>query len=99
MESEGLLAPAPEDEGIAALQAYHPSPGQPPLDQQRIDLLLGQGVLAGGLADVDRRPSSARTPEPWVGQIVVHDDLGRGQRIPGPARVRSPGSPGPAPTR
>ena len=49
----GLLAAAAEDERIAALEPHHAPPRPRPVDQQRLDVVLLDGVVAGALADVD----------------------------------------------
>ena len=48
-----LLAAAPENEGVAALQAQHALALQRQLDHQVADLLLRQGVIGALLADID----------------------------------------------
>jgi len=47
----GLLAAAAEDERIAPLEAHHPLAGTGQTDQEGVDLLLGDRVIAGRLAD------------------------------------------------
>ena len=99
-ERGGLLAAPGEHERIAALEPHHRLAGPAPLDQQRVDVVLGHRGAAGRLADVDalgRRPAPGRAGwPPTAGR--------RRRRRPGastsaPRTVSSPGSPGPAPTR
>jgi len=57
-----LLAAAPEDERIAAFQPHDIVPGQRLAHQQRVDLMLLQGVAARG----SWRPRPAAQPwAPW----------------------------------
>ena len=50
---EHLLAAAAEHVRVAALQAHDVAAGERVLDEQRLDLVLRDGVVAGALADVD----------------------------------------------
>ena len=50
-EHFGLLAAAAEDVRIAALEAHHPLAGTGQADQESVDLLLGNRVVAGRLTD------------------------------------------------
>lgn len=72
-----LLAAAAEDEGIAPLEPHHALAfaGQP--DQQPVDLVLRQRVLAARLAGVDARGIDARQAHD-IGryEAVVDDDIG-----------------------
>src|SRR5438093_10467416 len=72
-----LLAEAPEDRGITALQPHdaHASPG--PVDQQPVDLALADADAAGRLADIDDRGARRDLVEQLSrDQPVVQDDLG-----------------------
>ena len=72
-----LLAPAPEDERIAALEPDDGRAGGAARNEQRVDLVLGHLGVSRLLADVDplrrrwRELDQRRVYEP-----VVHDDVG-----------------------
>ncbi len=72
-----LLAATPEHEGIAALQPHHLSPGERPLDHQRLRLLLWYRLAAALLTDEQQLGVSARTLQrlSWD-QAVVEDRVG-----------------------
>ena len=95
-----LLAAAAEHERVTALQPHDAAGGPAPVDQHLVDLLLGEVDLARRLARGDqlgvRRARGRAAPATPGGR--------RRRRRPGasssaPRTVRSPGSPGPAPTR
>ena len=72
-----LLAATPEDERVAALQAHHLAalPGQ--AHQQPVDLFLGQGVVAGLLADVDHLGAAAGKLQHAIAhQVIDHQRVG-----------------------
>ena len=48
-----LLATPAEDEGVAPLQPQHPPPGPRLTHENRVDLVLRNGVMVRALADVD----------------------------------------------
>jgi hypothetical protein len=78
---------AAEDERIAALEADHTAAGAGVLDHQRVDFVLGDGLCAAALADVD--DFGARRGELENGlrdEIVVEDHVGgldEAQRLDG----------------
>ena len=55
----GLLAAPAEDERIAALEPHDPPPAPRVQDQERVDLLLRQRVVARGLAGEDAPRAAA----------------------------------------
>ena len=61
-QGERLLPAAPEDVGVAALQAHDRLPGVAELYQEVVDLLLGHGGVARLLADVDFLRLGPRVP-------------------------------------
>ena len=72
----GLLGPAPENVRITALQAGHvlafPDLGH----DEIVDLVLGQGVVATLLADIDDLGvGTTQGQEALVRQVIVNDDL------------------------
>jgi hypothetical protein len=71
-----LLAPAPEDVRIAALEAADDEAGPGLLHDQVVDLVLGQGVVPALLAHVqDLAIRLAPLQEVGVGQVVVDHDV------------------------
>ena len=92
-----LLAAAAEHERVAPLQ-----PGDrlvlPGLGHdQGVDLILGQGVVAALLADVDELGPWRSVPEERrCGQIIVDDDVGAGDAFPA-LDGDQPGVPGSGP--
>ena len=68
-----LLAAAPEDERVAALQAHHVAPGERVLDEQPRRLVLRHLLAAADLADVDDLGAVAR-----AGQRLGAGSGGRG---------------------
>ena len=90
-----LLAPSPEDEGVATLQPHHRLAQQRPLHEQPVDLDLGHRVVRRGLAhlddlDVRRQPLE----QPGGPQPVGHDDVGGRKRLE-PRQGDQAGVPGP----
>ena len=91
----GFLAAAPEHEGIAPFQPHHAPPRAGMRDEQRVDRVLGQRVLAGRLAREDaERPSRRQGEQARIDQSVVHHDVGPTQRL-APAERQQPGIAGP----
>ena len=85
-ERHGLLAAAPEDERVAALQPHHRPVAGGELDEQGVDQLLGHAP-AGPLADVDQLGVRPRQGEHAVAdQGVVHDDVRLGDEPGGAHR-------------
>ena len=82
----GLLAPAAEDERVAALQAHDPPAAAAVLDERRVDLVLGHRGAAGGLARVQQLGAG-----PAEGAAAPRCRGGRGRRRrPAPARPGRP---------
>ena len=80
-ERQRLLAPAAEDERVAALEPHHPLSRRAVLDQQRADLLLRHQVVAAPLARVDHQRVRPRVLQQLLGdEPVVHNDVGRPQQ-------------------
>ena len=86
----GLFAAATEDERIAALQPYDPAAAPRVHDQERVDPLLGQRVVAGSLTRVDTPRARGLVEESRVDQPVVHDDLSSPQELE-PTHRHEPG--------
>ena len=93
-----LLGQAPEDGRTAALEAHHAAAAPRAVDEQPMDLGLGHLHAVADLADTDPlragRSEGKRFPCP-VGRRARSRSSMRSRAF----RVRSPGSPGPAPTR
>jgi hypothetical protein len=90
----GLLAAATEDERIAALEADSRATGACLLDEQGVDLLLGQGRRTRPLTDVAQLGLGAGTVErPSRDEPVVEDGVGRGDELER-ATGHEPGIPG-----
>ena len=92
-----LLAAAPENEGVAALQAQHALALQGQLDHQVADLLLRQGVIGALLADIDALGVAAHpVHDRGVDQPVVEHHVGFLHQAEGPerqqVRVARPGA-------
>src|SRR2546430_423766 len=62
----GLFAAATEDERIAALQPYDPAAAPRVHDQERVDPLLRQRVVAGRLPRVDTPRARGLVEEPRI---------------------------------
>ena len=76
LEQQALLAAAPKDEGIAALEPHDGLALLRLRREQRADVLLAHRVMGGCLADVDalrirRRPAE----DALIREAVVDDDL------------------------
>ena len=71
----GLFAAATEDERIAALQPHDPPSAPRVQDQERVDLLLRQRVVARGLPGEDAPGARRLVEETRVHEPVVDDDL------------------------
>ncbi len=83
----GLLAAAPEHEGVAALQPHHPLAGPGQLDEQPVRLLLRQRRRARLLADVAELGVGPRALERALrDEAVVEDRVRRGDQLERPAR-------------
>ncbi len=82
-----LFAAAPEDEGIAALQAHDAPALLRVLDQQSVDFFLRAADVAGGLAHADPRGIAPRQIEHRRRhQAIVQNHIGvlqRAQRLQG----------------
>ena len=73
-QSRSLLASSPKHKGIPPLQTDHLLPFPGFSHQDLVDLLLGNGVMAGPLAHIDIPGMSAAPHEDAVShQPVVHD--------------------------
>ena len=79
-ERDDLLADPSEDARIAALQADDLPAGQGVVDQELDDRLLGKGMAAAPLADVDA-PRGRPLEDRLVEEGVVEDDLGGQDRL------------------
>ena len=97
-ERQRLLAAAPEDEGIAALEPQHALALAGKLDQPLADVLLhGRGLAAALSGIFEQGAFAGEGKDGRVDQRVVDDDVGRASAFKAWI-VRRPGSPGPAPT-
>ena len=96
-----LLAAAPEDERVAALEPHHETAREAMLDEAGVDLLLGHGVAASGRFDGVDRAGSRRAPRRAARSPTRRSYTSTSARRSSsrPRTVISPGSPGPAPTR
>ena len=98
-----LLAAPAEEEGVAPLEAHHDRGLPPVLDEQAVDLVLAPAASVGRvgvLADVDQPRRRRRQVEDGAARRGGRAARRRpGPAVAAPRRVRSPGSPGPAPTR
>jgi hypothetical protein len=74
-ERFGLLAAASEDERVAALETHHAAPPPRVPDEQRVDLLLRQRVVAAGLAREDPARARSFAQQAPVDEPVVDDDF------------------------
>ena len=89
-----LLGPAPEDQRVSTLEPDHATPRSRMVDQELVDLVLGQRAMTDRLAGADphglgrRQIEQART-----GQMVVHDHIGAGEKRPLPDGSRAPDHP------
>ena len=76
LEQQALLAAAPEDEGIAALESHDGLALLRLRREQRADVLLAHRVMGGCLADVDALRVRGRPGEDaFIREAVVDDDL------------------------
>ncbi len=71
---EHLLAAAPVDERVAALEPHDAPPALRLLDEDRVDLVLRHGVVPGGLADVDHLDAGRELVEHVDRPEPVRDD-------------------------
>ena len=78
---QGLLAAAAEHERVAALEPHDAAAGLGVLDEQPVDLVLGQRVVAGGLADVDDDDRRVELVQQRArGEPVDEHDVGLGEQ-------------------
>ncbi len=104
-ESQRLLAPTSEHERVAPLEADHEAAALGLLDQQRVDLRLGQAVRPRVLAREDPERAGWRLVEQHrVDQTIVDDHPGAPQHLepahrheagiagPGADQIDAPGS-------
>ena len=95
-----LLGPAPENERVSPFEPDHIAARPRVLDQDLIDLVLGQRAMADRLAGADpagHPPVPGRAAGRWPDGRTRRRR--HGDSTASPRRVKSPGSPGPAPTR
>ena len=79
--------PRPEDEGVAALEADDALAEPGVVDEELVDALLADRVVAGGLPDVDDLDVGAEgAQQPARAQPVGDDDVCRRQEGPPPHR-------------
>ena len=77
-----LLATAAEDVRVAALEADDGQAPEGAVDEDRVDLGLGNGVVRRALADVDDLDVGRQPVEQWGrAEPVGDDDVGRGQGL------------------
>ena len=73
----GFLAPAAEDEGVAALEADDFAAFLAEADQEGVDILLLHGVVGAGLADQDAvGVAPGHVEDLGRDEAIVHDDVG-----------------------
>jgi len=82
----GFFAAPSEDERIAALETHDPAPAPGVHDQERVDALLRQGVVAGGLAGEDAARARRLVEEARMHEPIVDDDVSAAQAARGRAR-------------
>ena len=76
MRASGFLAAPAEDEWIAAFQAHDDLAELGFFDQQGIDLILGERDPSFLFTRIDEfRSRSGESQEPFIGQMVVDDDV------------------------
>ena len=92
----GLLAAAPEHEGVAPLEADHQAPGLGVAHEEHVDGGLRHAVVARRLPAKMRRLAAAPRRGAADSQMVVDDHLGAAEP-PEPSQRDQLGSPGPAP--
>ncbi|MNE36016.1 hypothetical protein D3C80_1298090 [compost metagenome] len=95
-EVEFFGAPA-EDERVAALEPHHPLALGRQVDQQLVDLCLGQAVVAADLANVMAAASGRDQGQQFTAdQAVIDHGIGLHQQAPGAqgeqARIAGPGT-------
>ncbi|EAP98881.1 hypothetical protein JNB_01895 [Janibacter sp. HTCC2649] len=71
---ETFLPSAPQDVGVATLEADDGVPTLGLLDKDRVDAVLGDRVVAGGLADVDDPDRRGKSRHDASGCEAVDDD-------------------------
>src|SRR5262249_26395969 len=91
----GLFSAPPEDEWVAALEAHHPTPAPGVHDQERVDALLRQRMVAGFLTGEDAARARRLVEEARMHEPVVDDDVSATQELEAP-HGHEPGIPGPS---
>ena len=86
-ERRALFAAATEHERVAALQAHDDRVVLPAVDEQRVDVVLGDRRVPGRFTDVDAFRARGRHVQERRGrQPVVDDDLGAFEQFFAPHR-------------
>ncbi len=101
-QRQGLLAAAPEDEGIAALEPQHPPAVARQLDQAARDVgLLRRGLAAALAGELELGAGPRKGQHALAHQGVVDHHVGLAQRVVGgqgqQARIAGPGADEPDP--
>ena len=76
MERFALFSASSEDEGVSTFQADDSLILARVIDEERVDFVLGFGVLGGAFADVDLLGIGAMVEQTGVGEGVVDHDVG-----------------------
>ncbi len=78
-QGERLLAAAPEDERVAALEPHHAAAAAGGADEQRVDRFLGGAAPPGALSDRDLHRPRRQLERRGVHEGVVEDQVRLGE--------------------